>query len=129
MPVFMRISTIISLFFCLACFTGCFSKPVRHLASDAILIEQGTSSRNDVLTYLGTPDGQRKLADGSEEWLYIEKYPSDFQRTPLVGRFFDDKAVDSVRVVLVDDIVQSCVFKRLTKDEFDWLDDYSWQEK
>ncbi len=129
MPVFVRISTSICLLFFLVSVTGCYSKPVRHLASDAILIEPGISSTSDVLTYLGEPDGLRMLENGGEEWFYIEKIQSDFQRTLLVGSFFDDREVDSVSVILFDDIVQSCVFKRLTKDEFDWVDDYSWQEK
>ncbi len=129
MPVIIRINIIICLLFCLISVTGCYNKTVRHLASEVILIEPKSSSKNDVLTCLGEPDTWRMLANGNEEWLYIEKIQSDFQRTPLVGRFLDDEAVDSVRVVFVDDIVQSCAFKRFTRDEFDWLDDYSWQEQ
>jgi len=109
--------------------TGCYNKSIRHLASDASLIKVGSSTRNDVLTYLGEPDGQRLLADGREEWVFLEEKPSDLQRTPVVGGFFSGNGYDKIFIVLQNDIVQSCQFREYNEDEFDWADDYSWQEK
>lgn len=111
-----------------AVLSGCYNKPRRHLASDAILIEVGSSDRNDVLTYLGEPDKQRVLGNGREEWVFIEERPSGLQRTPLVGGFFKGDGYDNVFIVFQDDIVQLCQFREYDKDEFDWADDYSWQE-
>ncbi len=107
--------------------TGCYNKSIRHLASDAALIKAGSSTRNDVLTYLGEPDALRILEDGSEEWVYIEEKPSDFQRAPVVGGFFEGEGYDKVLVVLKNDIVQSCQFREFADDEFDWDDESFWK--
>ncbi len=112
----------------LAVLTGCYNKPVRHLASDASLIKVGSSSRNDVLTYLGEPDKQRTHPDGRVEWVYTEEKPSGYQRMPLVGGFFSGDGYDKIYVIFKDDVVQSCQFREFDDDEFDWADDYSWQE-
>ena len=111
-----------------AVLSGCYNKPRRHLASDAILIEVGSSNRNDVLTYLGEPDKQRILDNGREEWVFIEEKPSGLQRAPLFGGFFNGNGYENVFIVFQDDIVQLCQFRDNAKDEFDWADDYSWQE-
>ena len=59
-------------FILLTLLAGCYSKPVRHLASDASLVRAGESTREDVLRYLGEPDGRRTVAPGVEEYLYHE---------------------------------------------------------
>lgn len=107
---------------------GCYNKSLRHLSSDASLIKVGKSSKNDVLIYLGEPDKERVLADGQEEWAYIEEKPSGYQRTPLIGGFFSGNGYDNILVVFKDDIVESCKFREYDEDEFDWADDFSWQE-
>jgi hypothetical protein len=111
-----------------AVLSGCYNQPRRHLASDAILIEVGSSTRNDVLTYLGEPDKQRILDKGREEWVFIEETPSNYQRAPLLGGFFKGKGYENVFIVFQDDIVQLCQFRENAKDELDWADVYSWQE-
>ena len=103
---------------------GCYTKMRRHLASDASLIEVGVSTRNDVLTYLGEPDDQRPLGDDRVEWLYVEEIPSDFQWAPIVGEYIDGKGYDKVFIVLENDIVRSCTFRKFSKDELDWADDF-----
>ena len=128
MPFSIRFSLIVALLL-LVFLSGCQKTPVRHLASDAALIEAGNSSRSDVLAHLGEPDGQRLLADGSEEWFYIEKKKSRLQALPLVGGFFDEKGRDTIVLVLQGNTVRTCSFIRSDTDEFDWAEDYSWQEK
>lgn len=127
MPIFLRISTILPLVLLLL-LPGCYTKSRRHMASDVSLIEVGRSNRNDVLTYLGEPDRQRRLSDTREEWLYIEEQPSSLQRAPLVGGYFDGSGHDKVFIVLENDIVQSCRFREFGEGEFDWANDYDWQE-
>ena len=107
---------------------GCYTKSRRHLASDASLIEVGVSTRNDVLTYLGEPDIQRPLGDDRVEWVYVEEIPSGLQWAPIVGEYFEGKGYDKVFVVLEQDIVRSCTFRKFADDELDWADDFDWQE-
>ena len=125
MARFSQISILLPLIF-LFLLSGCYNKSIRHLASDASLITAGKSTRNDVLTYLGEPDRQRTLEDGTEEWIYVEEKPSDLQRAPVVGGFFDGKGHDQIIVILKNDIVQSCEFREYADDEHDWADDSSW---
>ena len=128
MPHVPHPATFITLFFLLFV-TGCYATPVRHLASDAALLKIGSSSRNDVLTYLGEPDRQQPLPGGGEEWIYSEEVTSDLQKLPLVGSLAKEKGEQKLVVVLRDDVVQSCQFREFGRKEFDWADDYSWQEQ
>ena len=128
MPIIMRIPTVIAVVL-LLCLSGCYNKKIRHLASDVSLIKVGSSTRNDVLTYLGEPDGQRSLGQNSEEWVYVEEKPSDLQRAPVIGGYFDGRGYDKIFIILENDIVTSSQFRDFDKDEFNWADDFSWQEK
>ena len=121
----MRIITLLGLV-ALLLLSGCYNKSVRHLASDASLIKVGSSTREDVLTYLGEPDAQRDLGNGREEWVFIEEKPSELQRAPVVGGYFDGKGFDKVFIVLENDIVQSCQFRDFADDEFDWAKESFW---
>ena len=108
---------------------ACYNKTIRHLASDASLIEVGKSTRADVLTYLGEPDEQVRLDDKREQWIYTEEKVSVWQRAPVVGSYFDGRGYDKVFIVLEDDLVKSCQFREFQDDELDWSDDFDWQEK
>ncbi len=108
---------------------GCYNKTIRHLASDAVLIETGGSLRNDVLTYLGEPDSIRMLEDDKEEWRYVEERPGTLQAVPLIGRYFGGGYYEILTVVLHNDIVQSSRFREFSDDDFDWAERYSPEEK
>jgi hypothetical protein len=127
MVVFSRIS-IFAILVMLMFLPACYNKSIRHLASDASLIEVGSSTRTDVLTYLGEPDLQRRLDDSREEWVFVEEKVSTLQRAPVVGTYFDGRGYDKVFIILENDIVQSCQFREFEDDEFDWADDFDWQE-
>jgi len=127
MVLFSRIS-ILAVVVMLLFLPACYNKSIRHLASDASLIEVGRSTRTDVLTYLGEPDLQRRLDDNREEWVFVEEKVSSMQRAPIVGTYFDGRGYDKVFIILENDIVQSCQFRDFEDDEFDWADDFDWQE-
>ncbi len=108
---------------------GCYNAPVRHLASDVGLLKIGKSSRDDVLAYLGPPDKQNVLEDGTEKWLFKEYESSLIKNTPVVGKYFGPKNYGTVLVILKDDVVVDCIFDAYDNDEMDWADDFNWQEK
>ncbi len=108
---------------------GCYNTPVRHLASDVGLLKIGESSRDDVLTYLGQPDKQIVLNDGTEKWLFKEYESSLAKSTPIVNKYFGPKDYGSVVVILKNDVVVDCIFDAYDHDEMDWADDFKWQEK
>jgi len=108
---------------------SCTNKPVRHLASDASLIKPGTTTKDDVLTYLGDPDAQQMTSETNERWIYYEETKSKMQNTPYIGNFFNAKGYSRIVVTFDGDNVVDCTYSSHDSDEFDWADDYSWQEK
>ncbi|OEU58561.1 MAG: hypothetical protein BA862_04050 [Desulfobulbaceae bacterium S3730MH12] len=109
--------------------SGCYNKPVRHLASDAALLKIGESSSEDVLIYLGDPDEQKSLADGVEKWLYKKKDMNFFERIPYAGKYIGAPEYSQVVVTIANGIVTGVTFYQSDEDDLDWADDYSWQEK
>ena len=52
---------------------GCSRKNVRHLASDVGLVTPGTTTKQEVVTYLGQPDAEYKMEEGVLLWVYYEE--------------------------------------------------------
>jgi hypothetical protein len=107
---------------------GCYTKPVRHLASDASLIRTGESTRQEVLRYLGEPDGRRMVAPGIEEFVYAEDRRSLLQRTPLVRSVVDAEVHEILIITLAGDLVSKAEFRTHRKQDRKWMDDFSWDE-
>jgi len=123
-----RIKFLILIF--LACYlSGCYTTPVRHLASDIALLQVGKSSKEDVIVYLGEPDEQVDLGEGTQKWLYREKKTRFFQKTPLVGSKFGSPEVNQVVVTLRNDVVSACDYSYSDEGDRGWAKEFSWQEK
>lgn len=97
---------------------GCAKKNVRHLASDVGLITVEKTTKGQVLTYLGQPDEQNEMADGSETWIYYNVKKDALQDTPYIGDKIGDKKHEMVKVTFGDEIVQTCIYRLLTDEEF-----------
>lgn len=110
--------------FCLTAvfLAGCVNQPVRHLASDASLITPGSSTRSDVLTYLGDPDERQEGGAGPERWLYYEDQRSAAQRTFFVGKWFDPKSVSRIIVTFDGDLVTDIQYNSSESGQFDQAD-------
>lgn len=104
-------------------------QPVRHLASDIALLQVGTSTRQDVVIFLGEPDEQQAMGEGVEKWLYREKNTSLLQKTPLLGKRLGSPTFNQVVVTLKDGVVAACEYSYADEDDMDWAKDFSWQEK
>jgi hypothetical protein len=109
--------------------SGCYTTPVRHLASDVSLLKVGQSTEEDVLIFLGEPDEQQELGAGVEKWLYKDKEMSFLEKTPLVGKRLGSPEYRQVVVTITNNIVTEVVYSSSDADDMDWADDYSWQEK
>ena len=107
---------------------GCYSKPVRHLASDASLIKAGESTRQDVLRYLGEPNGHRTVSPGVEEFVYYEDQRGTIQRTPLIGTYLGTEGNEMLLLTLTGDLVTDSVFRTFKKDERNWTKDFTWDK-
>ena len=97
---------------------GCSKKNVRHLASDVCLITPEVSTKEQVLTYLGQPDEQYEMADGTETWFYYEVRKSLLNNTPYVGDKIGDKKYETVKVTFTGEVVQTCLYRSMSEEEF-----------
>lgn len=125
MPAMFRL--LISILLATFTLSGCYNKPVRHLASDAALIQVGISGQEDVLTYLGEPDEQIVLESGVEKWVYTEYERSALKTAPVVGKYFGPLSSGTVIVVLKDDVVTECKYGAQLQDS-SWTNDFDWQK-
>lgn len=124
-----KINSFLLLFLALSALGGCYTKPVRHLASDIALVQVGKSTPQDVVVFLGEPDEQQDLDDGVQKWLYREKNVGLLQKTPLVGSKFGSPIYNQVVVTIKNGVVSACDFSHSDESEMDWAKDFSWQEK
>lgn len=97
---------------------GCAKKSVRHLASDVCLITPEVSTKEQVLTYLGQPDEQYEMADGTETWFYYEVRKSLLNNTPYVGDKIGDKKYETVKVTFTGEVVQTSLYRSMSEEEF-----------
>ncbi|MCI5142189.1 MAG: hypothetical protein D3909_10820, partial [Candidatus Electrothrix sp. ATG1] len=102
---------------------GCSSKPVRHLASDAALVQPGKSTRQDVVRYLGHPDRHRTLSPGVEEYVYYNERKGFLGGLPFVGQMIDPDSYEMILVTLNGDVVTDCEFLLHIDDDQDWATD------
>ena len=108
--------------------SGCYTKQVRHLASDAALIKPGQSSRQDVLRFLGEPNGRRTVSPGVEEYVYYEDRTGAMGKMPVVGTWIDPEGYEMILVTLDGDLVTGCEFRAFNEADQDWVDDFTWEE-
>ncbi len=108
--------------------SGCYTKPVRHLASDASLIKAGESTRMTVLQYLGEPNGRRTVGPGIEEFVYHEGKRNLLQRTPVVGAMMDAEGYELLIITLTGDLVTDSEFRVFKKGEMDRFEGFTWNE-
>jgi hypothetical protein len=113
----------------LSTLVGCYTKPVRHLASDIALLQVGKSTREDVIVFLGDPDEQQEVGEGVQKWLYKDKNISLLQKTPLIGSKLGSPEYNQVVVTLRNGVVSACDYSYADEDDMDWAKDFSWQEK
>ncbi|HEJ84246.1 MAG TPA: hypothetical protein ENO25_06720 [Desulfobacteraceae bacterium] len=108
--------------------SGCYTKPVRHLASDASLIKSGESTRQEVLQYLGEPNGRRTVGPGVEELVYYEGKRNLLRRSPVIGAMMDDQGYELLIITLTGNLVTNSEFRIFKKGEMDRFEGFTWDE-
>lgn len=120
-------SLLLTCFLALLLLGGCYTKPVRHLASDAALIKPGQSTTADVQRYLGEPDGRREVGPGVVEYVYFEDRPGFLGGMPMVGRLTGSSGYEMIIITLEQDLVRHAEFRTFSKDDHSWMNDYTWE--
>ena len=121
-------STLFMFFLALLLLSGCYSKQVRHLASDAALIKPGQSSVKDVQKYLGEPNGRREISPGVSEYVYYEDRPGFFGNMPVLGPMAGPGGYEMIVVTIEKDMVSNCEFRNFNQSDRKWVEDFTWEE-
>ena len=121
-------STLFMFFLALFMLSGCYSKQVRHLASDAALIKPGQSSVKDVQKYLGEPNGRREISPGVSEYVYYEDRPGFFGNMPVLGPMAGPGGYEMIVVTIEKDMVSNCEFRNFNESDRKWVEDFTWEE-
>lgn len=108
--------------------SGCYTKPVRHLAADVAMIQVGKTGEEDVVVFLGKPDKTRSLTDGHLQYLYEDNRRTLLEKTPGLGKYFGSPNIQRAVVTFKNGIVSDLQFFESDDDDMGWADDYSWQE-
>lgn len=109
--------------------SGCYNTPVRHLAADVGLVKVGSSSKEDVLVFLGYPDREFERESGNIVWLYFEEKESVSKRLPLVGEKVGSTEITQVAILFSGDFVSKVDFSVYDPDDLSWQRNFSWQNE
>jgi hypothetical protein len=107
---------------------GCYAKPIRHLASDASLIQPGVTTLAEVQRYLGEANGRRQVAPGVVELVFYEDRESPISHAPLIGRWIPPEGYEMLMVTMENDLVTSCELRVFREADKEWMDDFTWDE-
>ena len=121
-------STLFMFFLALLLLSGCYSKQVRHLTSDAALIKPGQTSVKDVQKYLGEPNGRREISPGVSEYVYYEDRPGFFGNMPVLGPMAGPGGYEMIVVTIEKDMVSNCEFRNFNESDRKWVEDFTWEE-
>ena len=98
---------------------GCAKKDVKHLASDVCMVTPGTSTKQEVLNFLGQPDAEYELAGGGILWVYHEAKKSILRGTPYIGEKISEETYEVVKVTFNGENVQNIDYRTMSEEEFD----------
>ena len=112
---------VLAVLFCLLLPVGCTSKPVRHLASDAALIQPGVTTVAEVHQYLGEPGSVREVGPGLREYIYTEDVETFWGKVPVANRVAPGGGYETLVVSLQDDVVRGVVFRKFNEKDPDWV--------
>lgn len=97
---------------------GCATKePVRHLSSDVCLVMPESTSKAEVLSFLGEPNLREPKGNGDETWIYYKKNETLLRKIPGVGKELGSLSYEIVTVSFVGEQVRTCVYRQLGKEE------------
>jgi len=108
--------------------TGCYNKQVRHLASDIVLIQNGTSTREDVIMYLGEPDDIQVVETGIERWVYSDSRRNMQEGLPWIGKYFGEAEKTDVAIIIKNNVVVDSRFISKDSDDLEWQKNFDWQQ-
>lgn len=97
---------------------GCAATtPVRHLSSDVCLVLPESTTKSEVLKFLGEPDKKTTTDGPAETWIYFKKNENLVRKLPVVGERLGSLNHEIVTVTFIGDLVRTCVYRQLEPSE------------
>jgi len=102
-------------------FAGCagIGAPVRHLSSDVCLVMPESTTREEVISFLGEPDRKMTTAENQELWLYLKVNKSFSKKMPLIGDKLGTENYETVTITFDGDLVRTCLYRQFDEAEFE----------
>jgi len=102
-------------------FSGCagVGTPVRHLSSDVCLVMPESTTREEVISFLGKPDRKMTNAENQELWLYLKVNKSFSKKMPLIGDKLGTENYETVTITFDGDLVRTCLYRQFDEAEFE----------
>lgn len=91
--------------FILFFFSGCATVPGPNLSSKATLVHPNSSTKGEVLAYLGPPVQVFTREDGKEEWYYYYRVKNFWENFPLIREVKGKDYTEILKIVYEGDIV------------------------
>ena len=100
---------------------GCGGKTthIRQLSSDVCLVMPDSTTRQEVISFLGEPDRKIIKGDNLETWLFLDVRKSLSRKMPLVGEKLGHETYETVTVTFEADLVRTCFYRHFDKMEFE----------
>ena len=93
------------------------TQPVRHLSSDVCLIMPESTTKTEVLSFLGKPNLRQTKPNGDETWIYYMENESFLKKVPLLGYELGTSNYETVIVTFIGEQVRTCVYRQLEPGE------------
>jgi len=77
-----------------------------------------STTRQEVLSFLGEPDQKITTGDNSEIWLYRKVNKSFSRKMPLVGDMVGSQDYETVTVTFDADLVRTCLYRQFDEEEY-----------
>ena len=112
--------TVMSAWLLFVFLTGCagVSSPVRHLSSDVCLVMPESTTRQEVISFLGEPDRKIMSAENLEIWLYRKVNKSFLKKIPLLGDKLGSQNYETVTVTFEAELVKTCLYRQFDEAEY-----------
>lgn len=99
--------------------TGCAATaPMKHLSSDVCLVMPESTTKTEVLSFLGEPDQKTSSPGGDETWIYFKEHKDLIRKMPLIGEQFGTLNYETVAISFIGSKVRTCTYRQLDPTEF-----------
>lgn len=77
-----------------------------------------STTRQEVLSFLGEPDQKFTATDKTETWLYLKVNKSFAKKLPLLGDKLGEQNYETVTITFTGDLVRTCLYRQFDETEF-----------